>query len=141
MSVQGFGPNSCNRSGWNVAQEDRFLEHLRSPYHSGELSGATDSATANHRFCGDRICLQVAFDSKDHVTEAWHNGNGCITSLAAASILCEYIEGKSLTKLQDFSKDDMLALLGIQLTPLRQHCALVAFHALQVILESQREER
>jgi len=117
--------------------EERFLQHIRWPHHRGELRGPVASGESKHLFCGDRILLQLTFDKSEHISEAWHNGTGCITSLAAASILCEHIEGKSLAELKEFSEDDMLALLGIQLTPLRQQCALVAFNALRQILESQ----
>lgn len=89
-----------------------------------------------HPSCGDRILLQLAVDQNEQITEAWHDGNGCITSQAAASLLCEYIEGKSLSELRIMTKAEMLSLLGIQLTPLRQQCALLAFNALRAILAS-----
>lgn len=132
--------HSTSTDGW-IDRQEQFLQHVRSPYHRGEFSGAAVSEVANHPFCSDRIELQVAVDQSGGVSEAWHHGTSCITSLAAASILCEHIEGKSLAYLKNFSRDDMLALLDIQLTPLRQQCALVAHNALQQILQSQREDQ
>ncbi|GAB4159507.1 MAG: SUF system NifU family Fe-S cluster assembly protein [Planctomycetaceae bacterium] len=118
-----------------------MLDHMQAPYHRGRLQTFSAKHASRNPFCGDRIELQLLIDEKSRITEAWHDGKGCMTSLAAASILCEFLEGHSLDNLLSFSKEQMLDLLGVQLTPLRQQCALVALNALKEILSSQAEER
>jgi len=79
---------------------ERFLEHVRTPFHRGRLSDATLVQRMKHPYCGDSVTLQLAVEATSRVVEAWHDGTGCMTSLAAASILCEEIDGKSLAELR-----------------------------------------
>jgi len=55
---------------------------------------------------------------------------------AAASILCQYIEGKTVVEIQDFQAETMLSLLRVPLTANRQRCALLGFKALKTIVYS-----
>ena len=70
------------------------------------------------------------------VREAYFTGTGCRVSQAAASMLVEHVEGRSVDHIKCFSARDMLALFGPPLTPLRQRCCLLAWQALQVALYS-----
>jgi nitrogen fixation NifU-like protein len=111
---------------------DLFLQHVESPYHQGRLPQHDHSGAARNRICGDTIELQLRLNEHCRIDEAWLDGAGCITSRAAASILCENIEGQTLTDLRHFTPEQMLALIDLPLTPLRQQCALTSYNALQV---------
>ena len=68
--------------------------------------------------------------------EVGFEARGCIISQAAASILCEFAEGKSVADLRQFTPAEMLELLKIPLTPGRVQCGLLAFTALRTLLYS-----
>jgi nitrogen fixation NifU-like protein len=113
-----------------------LLGHIRSPYHRGRMPGATLVQSVRHPTCGDQVCLQLRIVAPRLVAGAWFDGRGCLVSQAAASILCETIEGRRLAHLRDFTADAFLATIGTPLTPARRGCALLAWQALHAILAS-----
>ena len=88
--------------------------------------------------CGDQVTLQLRF-ADDKVADCYFEGKGCAISQAAASILCEAVEGKSLAELRQLQAKDMLALLKVPLSPARQKCGLLAFKILKTLLYQQQQ--
>jgi nitrogen fixation NifU-like protein len=116
-----------------------LLDYARWPYHRGRLADASHVHVVRHPTCGGHVCLQLRIGgSGDYarVVEAWFDGRGCMVSQAAASILCETIEGRRLADLRQLSAQDFLATLGTPLTPARRGCALLGWQALHGILAS-----
>ena len=73
--------------------QDHILDHFESPYHKGRLACPTCSHRDKNPLCGDVIELQLRLDADGRVAEAFFDGKGCAISQAAASILCQEIEG------------------------------------------------
>jgi nitrogen fixation NifU-like protein len=113
--------------------DDHILEHFEDPYHKGPCPGCSCSHADRNPICGDQVLLQLQLKDGT-VAAAYFDGKGCAISQAAASILCEHVEGKSLADLQAFQAKDMLALLRVPLTPSRQKCGLLAFKVLKTLL-------
>ena len=58
------------------------------------------------------------FRVKDGVLEAVRFcGHGCSISQAAASMLCEHVEGRPLEEVKKLAREDVLEMLGIELGP------------------------
>ncbi len=53
-------------------------------------------------------------------------GSGCALSQASASLLTESLVGKTLEEAKQMGKDELLALLGVTLSPNRLKCALLS---------------
>jgi nitrogen fixation NifU-like protein len=54
-------------------------------------------------------------------------GSGCSISQAAASLICEAIEGRPIDEVKALTRQDVLDLLGIDdLGPVRSKCAMLA---------------
>ena len=115
--------------------ENPISEHFESPYHRGAFPAGTHERSVRIPACGDELTLQLAIQNQQ-VREAWFNAAGCMVSQAATSILCEYIEGRTLESLAEFQATDMLALIGVPLTPRRQQCGLLPFRALKELIYS-----
>jgi nitrogen fixation NifU-like protein len=75
-------------------------------------------------------------DDKGVVTDAYFDGTGCAISQAAASILCEQVEGKNIEELRGMQAQEMLDLLQVPLTATRQKCGLLSFKILKTMLYS-----
>src|SRR5580765_8218462 len=103
---------------------DHILDHFESPYHKGHLAHPTCAHCDRNPICGDQINLELLLDDHDRVKEAYFDGKGCAISQAAASIMCQAIEGKSVSELKDFQAQQMLDLLKVPLTASRQKCGL-----------------
>ena len=67
----------------------------------------------------------------DRVVDVRFNGSGCAISQASASMLTDVILDKTLDELALISKEDILALLGIEISPARMKCALLAWEVLR----------
>ena len=72
------------------------------------------------------------------IQEIGWSGEGCAISQAAASMLGEEILGKSLEEVKAWTRDDMLALVGIPLTINRVKCALLSLKALMIGIYGQK---
>jgi nitrogen fixation NifU-like protein len=116
--------------------DEHILDHFESPYHKGHLPCPTCTHSDRNPICGDQVTLELSIDDQQRVREAFFDGKGCAISQAAASILCESIEGKSLAELRDFQAKDMLDLLKVRLTASRQKCGLLGFKVLKTMLYS-----
>lgn len=114
-----------------------FLAHFESPYHRGRLVDASATQQLRNPGCGDWVNLEVRLAGGDRVEAVYFEGQGCIVSQAAASILCERVEGRTLEELAALGPQDMLDWIDVPLLVRRQQCALLAFRALKMIVYSQ----
>jgi nitrogen fixation NifU-like protein len=119
--------------------QEHILEHFECPYHRGHLEHPTMKHCDKNPLCGDVVELQLRVDDQDRIVEAYFEGQGCAISQAAASILCEQIEGKTLEEVRHMQAKDMLGLLKVQLTASRQKCGLLGFKVLKTMVYSQSE--
>jgi nitrogen fixation NifU-like protein len=108
-----------------------ILDHYRNPRNKGRLGDADISYEDDNPLCGDHIRLDVMLDDENCVQDVAWEGEGCAISMASASMLSETIKGRSLDELRNFSKEDMLEILGIELGPVRLKCALLPLKVLK----------
>lgn len=102
-----------------------ILEHYRNPQNYGSLDAPTFSADGQNPLCGDELHVEVAVDDADTITDVRFTGHGCAISQAAMSILSDEIIGKTLDDVAKMNREDIVELLGIELTPVRLKCALL----------------
>ena len=81
--------------------------------------------------CGDEVRIQARVDGEGRLAEAYFKGQGCVISLASASMLMEAVEGKSLQEIKDMGRQDVLDMLGISLTTMRVKCAMLPLRTLE----------
>lgn len=112
---------------------DLILDHYRNPRNQGVLEAPTFEATANNPTCGDTIRMQIS--EKNGIIEAVKfQGTGCAISQASASILTDFLIGKPLTEVRHLRTEDLLLLLGIELSLTRRKCALLSLDTLKKAL-------
>jgi nitrogen fixation NifU-like protein len=107
-----------------------ILEHSKNPSNKGTLDPADYTYEDTNPLCGDEVRIDVRVKD-DHVSEIMFSGQGCAISQAAASILTELVDGKSLDEVKAFSKDELLEEIGIPLSPARLKCALLSLKVLK----------
>lgn len=112
---------------------DYILEHYRRPHNFGVIEDPTASFEGSNPLCGDRITLQLGV--KDGVVDrVGFTGRGCAISQASASLLTDEIKGKPVAEVEAFRADDLLDLLGIEISPARLKCAMLSHETLQKAL-------
>jgi len=117
---------------------ERILDHYHNPRYRGTLKAPDLVGEKDNPVCGDRVRIELRVDEEGRVVEAAFSGDGCIISMAAASMLTESVHGRPVDELQRLTREDILAMLGIELGPARLHCALLPLEALHSALEAPR---
>jgi nitrogen fixation protein NifU and related proteins len=116
--------------------QERILEHFEQPFHRGHCPAATHFHEDENPLCGDVVRMELAVDAEGRIQDVYFSGDGCCISQAAASMLVEKVNGKSVDELKSFSAKEMLELFGARLTPNRQKCCLLGWRVLQQALYS-----
>ncbi len=112
---------------------DYILEHYRRPHNFGVIEDPSASIEGSNPLCGDRITLQIGVEG-GVLKRIGFTGRGCAISQASASLLTDEIKGKPLTDVAAFRADDLLDLLGIEISPARLKCAMLSHETLQQAL-------
>lgn len=120
------------------ADDSNFLAHFESPYHRGRLADPSAAQHLRNSACGDWVNLEVRLADGDRIEAIFFEGQGCIVSQAAASILCERVEGRTLEELAALGPQDMLGWIDVPLLARRWQCALLAFRALKMIVYTRK---
>ena len=102
-----------------------IIDHYKNPAHRGQLEKKDYSFEDENPLCGDFIHVDLTLDENQKVKDAVFNGHGCAISLACADLLLDAIRGKTLDEVKMLNKQDVLDLLGIELSPVRLKCALL----------------
>ena len=111
--------------------QEMILQHYRSPRNFGSLPAADLTGEESNPLCGDHITIQLKLDpSRQKVEDVHFSGDGCAISVASASMLTQKVKGAALAEVRGLTRDDVLKLLGIPLSPVRVKCALTGFTAL-----------
>jgi len=109
---------------------EHVLDHYRNPRNQGTLENADISCEQDNPVCGDVVRLDVRLIG-DRVSEARFSGQGCILSMASASMLTEEILGKTVEELRALQDEDIFEMIGITLGPVRANCGLLPLRVLQ----------
>ncbi|HET9327579.1 MAG TPA: SUF system NifU family Fe-S cluster assembly protein [Candidatus Eisenbacteria bacterium] len=109
---------------------ENILEHYKHPRNQGTLDHPDVSYEDANPLCGDRIRMDLKLRD-GHIDQIRFSGHGCSISQAAASMLCEAVEGKPLEEVKKIGRDDVLEMLGIELGPVRLKCGLLALKTLK----------
>ncbi len=109
-----------------------ILEHYKYPYNKGTLDNPSVTHEESNPLCGDRIRMDVLIEG-DVIQDIKFSGEGCAISMASASILTQEIKGKPVEDAKQFTKDNLLDLIGIPLdkNPARLKCALLSLKTLK----------
>lgn len=110
---------------------EQIIDLYDNPLNFGRVDPADFVYEEDNPLCGDVIEISVSLDDNNRVVDVMWQGQGCAISLAAASLLTEEIKGKSLNEIKNYSKEEILDLLGIKLSMTRIKCALLSLKVLK----------
>ena len=115
---------------------EQILDHYKSPRNRGELDPHDATAEGQNPLCGDEITVDLRLTDDERIEAVRFRGQGCAISQAAMSMLSEEIEGKPAAEVAALGREDIVELLGIQLSPVRLKCALLGLGVVKVALNS-----
>jgi nitrogen fixation NifU-like protein len=109
---------------------ENILDHYGNPRNEGALENADISYERENPVCGDVVRLDIKLED-GKVSEAKFSGQGCVISIASASMFTEEIKGKTISELKEMDEEDIFEMLGIELGPSRFHCGVLPLRVLQ----------
>lgn len=112
---------------------EQLLDHYHHPRGWGLVEQADIEQEAYSESCGDRLKVQAVMDG-EKVKEFHFTGHGCAISMAASSLLSEYLPGKTIEEVKSLTLADIEKLIGTKLLPTRVKCAMLGLSALQTAI-------
>jgi nitrogen fixation NifU-like protein len=105
----------------------QILDHYKNPRNYGELEDPTFTHTGENPSCGDTIRVDIQLEDDGETIEyASFSGDGCAISQASASMLTSRLQGMTLDELANLDTDDVTEMLGVDISPMRIKCAVLA---------------
>lgn len=135
--------------------QEVLLAHNEHPNNFFELPNASSKAHGHNPLCGDEISVFLELDGNT-LKQISFTGQGCAICKSSASLMTEYLKGKSV----DVAKKDALAfiellndpekaipenlgemeaLLGVRKFPARLKCATLAWHTFLKALDNSED--
>ncbi|MBU6409955.1 MAG: SUF system NifU family Fe-S cluster assembly protein [Verrucomicrobia bacterium] len=136
----------------NDLYQQVILDHCKQPRNFRDMSGATCSARGHNPLCGDQLTLYLAIEA-GRIRDASFTGSGCCISKASASLLTEYVKGKTnaeagemFGRVHDMVTTGKVAgdvgklavFAGVHKYPARVKCAILSWHALMAALNGEK---
>ena len=116
-----------------------ILDHYKNPRGHGVMEGADAEAEGQNPLCGDEVSIYVAFgEDGETIDDVKFSGRGCAISQAATSMLMEMTKGRTAEEVAALDKDELLAEIGVPLTPVRLKCAMLGLTTLKVALHKAK---
>ena len=113
--------------GGSDMYRQQILDHYKNPRNYGELDDPTFSHVGENPSCGDTIKVDVQLaDDGETIERVAFSGDGCAISQASASMLSGRLQGMTLEELEDLDTDDVTEMLGVDISPMRIKCAVLA---------------
>ncbi len=110
---------------------EHILDHYKHPRNFGQLEKADFSHKEYNPVCGDNLQFQIKLDKEGKVGDVRFSGSGCAISLASASLLSDEIKGKTEEQIKQYTRVDVMSLLGIELGPIRLKCAMLSLDTIK----------
>ena len=107
-----------------------IIDHYRNPRNIGVIEdvvqGELRRGHAANEGCGDALEADILVEDGKIVDFKWR-GTGCAISQATTSVLSEWIVGKSTSQVESLTKEDMLAMVGLEEIAIsREKCLLLS---------------
>lgn len=139
---------------------DLLLQESNNKANRRDLNDPTFKELGHNPSCGDEITLQVEMDG-NIIKDASYTGEGCAISRASASMMVDLIKGKDIREAKELTEkfigmikkevdvdDDLVDSLGdavvlenVSNMPARVKCAVLAWHTLSNIIDSNFENK
>ncbi len=135
-----------------------ILDHNRRPRNFREIEDAARTAEGHNPLCGDKLTVYLALDADERVCDIAFLGEGCAISTASASLMTEFVKGKSKQEVaeaferfhhlvtsktsEEIAQEGLgkLAVFsGVREYPMRVKCASLAWHTLNAALNDSGE--
>lgn len=130
--------------------QEVIVDHNRHPRNFHTMDKPTCTAEGFNPLCGDQLIVYVSMQD-DVIQEVSFQGQGCAISMASASLMTEFLKGKTKIQVKELfelfhaaltedGRIDLIrlgklaVLMGVKDFPSRIKCATLAWHAIKAAM-------
>jgi nitrogen fixation NifU-like protein len=139
--------------------QEVILDHNKNPRNAYQMLDANCQAEGFNPLCGDQLTLYLQIKD-NRIEKVSFTGSGCAISTASASLMTEYLAGKTLIEAEQLFNDfhnlvmldsatkeeetlnkplgKLSVLAGVREFPARVKCATLAWHTLKAALAHEQ---
>ena len=117
-----------------------ILDLARHPLNKKKLADFDVEQKGSNVSCGDEIQVYIKLVN-NKVKDIGFDGEGCVISQAAASLLTEEVKGKSIKEIMSLTEKDITKLLNVEVIYTRKKCVLLCLNAIQTAIIKLSEPR
>ena len=111
---------------------EQLLDHYHNPENFGVLEAPDIDIEMDNPTCGDMIHLTASLDGEGRIAQVMFEGQGCVVSMAAASMLTSELVGKTPDDVALMGLNEVQEMMGgVKLSMGRVKCALLALNAVK----------
>ena len=110
--------------------QENILDHYRNPNNFGKLENPDIRSHDFNPLCGDELEVSIKLN-KNIIEDIKFSGKGCAISMASADIVSEFLKGKPLDEVKKLGRQDVLDMLGIEVSYIRLKCAMLILKVLK----------
>ena len=110
--------------------KEHILELYKSPDNLGILKNPTHKHTETNSSCGDEITMHFIVEN-GKIKDIKFQGSGCVMSIVSSSMLSTKVKGMKVKEVLNLTRDDVLDLIKINITPARLKCVLLPLYAIK----------
>jgi len=111
----------------------QVLDHFQHPRNPGEVANPNASVQIENPACGDVLKLTLRV-TDGRIEEIRFLAQGCVPTMACASLLTELLQGKTVAKARQLRPADLLRALG-GLPPASTHASHLAMDTLAALIQ------
>ncbi|MDA2917942.1 iron-sulfur cluster assembly scaffold protein [Desulfobacterota bacterium AH_259_B03_O07] len=118
-----------------------LLDHYENPRNYGSNDDADVVLKGGNPGCGDIITLFLKLDDDRRIEEISFEGEGCIISQAATSIITELVEGKTIEEVENMTSDLITDIIGKDLAMTRPRCTTLGITTVKLAIKEWRRKK
>jgi nitrogen fixation protein NifU and related proteins len=115
----------------------QVLDHFEHPRNAGSVESPTAIAQVENPVCGDVLKLTARI-SEGRIAEIKFLAKGCVPTIACASALTEFLDGKTLAEAARLRREELVARLG-SLPEASTHASHLAIDAIKKLVKNSKK--
>src|SRR5689334_24896235 len=123
------------------AQIDYLLDLYQNPTHKGPLEDADVSLQGGNPGCGDIVTYHIKVGEDGRLAALTFEGEGCTISQAAAELVADESQHRTLDEIEALSHEEIIDLLGREIVMSRPRCATLALGTLKGAVKQYRTQQ
>lgn len=120
------------------SQIDYLLDLYQNPTHKHALDAPDATMQGGNPGCGDIVTYQIRVGEDGRIESIAFEGEGCTISQAAAELVADESQGRTLDEIEAMSHDEIVDLLGREIVMSRPRCATLALGTLKGAIKQYR---